>query len=120
MADMVDVQTSNNTEKNRYEAYQGVTLAGFVEDQETSELVVLTHTEVDPAFEGQGIGGALARAAMDDVHERELKALIICPFINSWIARHPEYVDVLYGAPQSRVTGQHCHHSRPPRSVESP
>ena len=65
---------------------------------------MLTHTEVDPAYEGQGVGGALARAAMDDVRARQVTALVICPFILSWIRRHREYTDLLYGAPPSRVT----------------
>ena len=74
-----------------------------IDYQETSELVVLTHTEVDPSFEGRGVGSALARAALDDVRERQLKALVICPFILSWLRRHPEYVDVLFNAPPSKV-----------------
>ena len=41
---------------------------------------------------------------MDDVRARQVKALVICPFILSWIRRHREYADLLYGAPPSRVT----------------
>jgi uncharacterized protein len=99
-----DVHVDNNSERHRYEAQVGDVLAGFVDYQLATELVVLTHTEVDPSFEGQGVGGALARAALDDVRARGLKALVICPFITGWIRRHREYEDVLYGAPPSKVT----------------
>lgn len=99
-----NVSVINNAEGHRYEALvEHATPAGFVEYQETSELVVLTHTEVDPRFEGRGIGGALARAALDDIRERRLKALVICPFILGWWRNHPEHQDLLYNAPPSRV-----------------
>ncbi len=101
---MTDVRVDNNLEQHRYEARVSEELAGFVSYQLASDLVVLTHTEVDPSFEGQGIGGALARAAMDDVRERGVKALVICPFITGWIRRHRDYTDLLYGAPPSKVT----------------
>ena len=102
MAD--DVTVTDNTDQHRYEAHVGDALAGFTDYQLATELVVLTHTEVDESFEGQGIGSALARAAMDAVRDRDQKALVICPFIMGWIGNHREYADVLYGAPTSKVT----------------
>lgn len=99
-----DVTTTHDADRHRYETHVGDTLAGFVDYQLTAELMVLTHTEVDEAFEGRGIGGRLARTALDDIRERGLRALVVCPFIKAWIGRHPEYADLLYGAPRSRVT----------------
>jgi uncharacterized protein len=99
-----DVTVTRNGDRRRFEASTGRTgVAGFIDYQETSELVVLTHTEVDPSFEGRGVGSALARAALDDIRERRLKALVICPFILSWLRRHREYVDVLFNAPAAKV-----------------
>jgi predicted GNAT family acetyltransferase len=100
-----DVTVTNNRDRQRYEAVvDQATLAGFVEYQDTSELVVLTHTEVGTTFEGRGIGSALARAALDDVRERRLKALVICPFILGWLRSHPDYQDLLFNAPPSKVS----------------
>lgn len=99
-----DLHVTNNLDQHRYEAHLGDTLAGFAEYQLATDLIVLTHTEVDESFEGQGVGSALARAALDDVRERGVKALVICPFITSWVGNHREYTDVLYGAPPSKVT----------------
>jgi predicted GNAT family acetyltransferase len=99
-----DVTVTRDPVRHRYNALvAGAEVSGFVDYQETSDLVVLTHTEVDQSFEGRGVGSALARAALDDVRERELKALVICPFILTWLRRHPEYVDVLFNAPPSKV-----------------
>lgn len=95
-----DVTVTNNTGRQRYEAATPPwDVAGFLDYQETRELVVLTHTEVGPALQGRGIGSALVRAALDDVRERQLKALVICPFIFGWLRSHPEYRDLLVNEP---------------------
>jgi uncharacterized protein len=99
-----DVRVDDNRDQHRYEAHVGDQMAGFADYQLATDLIVLTHTEVDPAYEGQGIGGKLARAAMDDVSDRGLQALLICPFMSRWVDRHPDYHGVVYGAPPSKVT----------------
>lgn len=97
---------TRNADRRRYEAAaDDAGTAGFVDHQETGELVVLTHTEVDPSFAGRGVGSALARSALDDTRGRGLKALVFCPFILSRVRRHPGYVDVLFDAPATRPTG---------------
>lgn len=102
---MTDVATSHNPEASRYEAHVDGELAGFAEYQLTDRLVVFTHTEVDERFEGQGVGGALARFGLDDVRAQGTrKVLPLCPFIKSWIDRHPDYDDLLYGAPATSAT----------------
>jgi predicted GNAT family acetyltransferase len=91
---------ADNPEAKRFEAHVDGRLAGFAEYQLTDALVVFTHTEVDPAFEGQGIGSAIARYALDQLAASGTrKALPVCPFIKGWIQRHPEYLSVTYGAP---------------------
>ena len=72
--------------------------------------IVLTHTEVPPALEGRGIGGALARYALDDARRRGLAVRPQCPFIASYIRRHPEYLDLVpegareqYGLPRAQA-----------------
>jgi len=95
------VRISLNADKARYEALMGSEVAGFAEYQLAADLIVFTHTEVDPAYEGQGVGSALARAALDDVRGTGRKVLPLCPFIKGWIAHHREYEDLVYGAPPS-------------------
>lgn len=96
------VHVSRNDEASRYEARIGGEIAGFAQYQLTPELIVFTHTEVDPHFEGQGVGSALARFALDDVRSTgQRKVLPVCPFIKGWIQRHPDYAGLVYGAPLS-------------------
>ncbi len=92
----MSIEVSDAPERNRYEAVRDGRVLGFAEYQRTHELVVFTHTEIDPAYEGQGVGSALVRSALDDVRELGLKALPVCPFVQAWIQRHPDYADLDY------------------------
>ena len=55
----------------------------------------LTHTEVDDAHEGEGIGSTLARGLLDALRERDLRVHPDCPFIAAWMRKHPDYLDLL-------------------------
>ncbi len=94
MAD--DVVVTNNEDEHRYEARIGGALAGVVEYALTDGLITFIHTEVGDAYEGRGVGSALARTALDEVRaagERQVRSL--CPFVRTWIERHPAYRDLL-------------------------
>jgi uncharacterized protein len=94
---MTDVVTSHNPAEHRYEAHLDGELAGFAAYELTDKLVIFTHTEVDPTFEGKGVGSALARFALDDVRATGThRVLALCPFIKGWIGKHPEYEDLLH------------------------
>ena len=58
-------------------------------------VITFLHTEVDPEFEGKGLGGALASNVLDDVRARGLQVVARCPFIAAYIRRHREYRDLL-------------------------
>lgn len=61
------------------------------------DRVVLTHTEVPQQFSGQGIGSRLARGVFDAVRASGRKAVVKCPFMGSFAARHLEYSDIVDG-----------------------
>jgi len=93
------VIVTDNPAAARFEARLDGELAGVAEYQLTDRLIVFTHTEVDPRFEGRGVGSALASFALDQVRaDGTRQALAVCPFIKGWIQRHPDYLDVTYGA----------------------
>jgi predicted GNAT family acetyltransferase len=93
---MTDVATSHNPEASRYEAHLDGELAGFAEYELTDQLVIFTHTQVEDAYEGHGVGSALARFALDDVRASGTrKVLPLCPFIKGWIEKHPDYADLV-------------------------
>ena len=95
MADIATVTVQDNPEASRYEARDdsGV-VAGFAEYERHDDRIVFTHTEVDDAFEGRGVGGALVRGALDDVRTTALRVVATCPFVKAWIGKHPDYADL--------------------------
>ncbi|MEJ8839190.1 GNAT family N-acetyltransferase [Ramlibacter sp. AN1133] len=71
-----------------YELRQDGRVVALARYHREDDAVVFTHTEVDAALEGQGLGSRLAAYALDDVRRRGLKALPKCSFIAGYIARH--------------------------------
>ena len=91
----VETRVIRNDGRGRYEAWRGDQLAGFSAyreiDRDGEALTVFTHTEVDTGFEGQGIGGRLVRAALDDVVRRDRIIVPICPFVAKQIRATSDY-----------------------------
>ncbi|MFI6728450.1 N-acetyltransferase [Streptomyces sp. R-74717] len=96
MTTSANVEITDSLAANRYEARIDGQLAGFADYLRTSELIAFVHTEVDPSYEGRGVGSALARAALDAARTDGLKVLAVCPFISGWMARHPDYQNLAY------------------------
>lgn len=83
-------------DRERFEARTAAgDLAGFVTYQLTGKIIVYTHTQVLPAYEGQGVGSALARSVMDDAREQGRTVVPMCPFISKWLQTHTEYDDIV-------------------------
>ncbi|MDX3134027.1 GNAT family N-acetyltransferase [Streptomyces europaeiscabiei] len=97
------VEVGDVPRAKRYEARVDgeLEVAGVAEYIRTAELIAFVHTEVAPQYEGRGVGSALVRTALDEARAAQLRVLATCPFFAGWIARHPEYQDLLY---QSRST----------------
>ena len=70
-------------------------VAGFSAYERHGDTVVITHTEVDDGHEGQGVGGQLARVALDQLRTEGLRVDPRCPFVAGWIERHPDYQDLV-------------------------
>ncbi|MTB89024.1 N-acetyltransferase [Aeromicrobium senzhongii] len=103
---MTEIHVVHDPARLRYEASTGGEAAGFAEYIRTDDLIVFTHTEVDPRFEGLGVGSALARFAMDDVRaDGQRKVMPLCPFFKGWLGRHREYVPMVYGVPEPTAGG---------------
>ena len=81
--------------RSRYEATVDGDLAGFAEYRLVEGATVFTHTEVFDAYEGKGVGSALARGALDHVRSEGRKLVARCPFIGAFVERHAEYADLV-------------------------
>jgi hypothetical protein len=89
------IRVTDNGARHRYEAFVGDALAGFVTYERTPTGITFIHTKTEPAYEGHGVGGRLAAVALDEARAANLRVTAVCPFIASYIDRHPAYADLL-------------------------
>jgi predicted GNAT family acetyltransferase len=80
----------DNIEKKQYEFHIDGDLAR-IEYIKAQGKIFLTHTEVPAKFEGKGIGSALVKQVLDDIRQKGLTLVPLCPFVSAYINRHPEY-----------------------------
>ncbi|SIR57485.1 MULTISPECIES: GNAT family N-acetyltransferase [unclassified Bosea (in: a-proteobacteria)] len=81
-------------EQNRFElALDGGT--AFVAYQRDGSRLVLVHTEVPDALSGQGLGSRLAKGVFELIRASGRKAVLRCPFLEAWAAKHPGYADIV-------------------------
>jgi uncharacterized protein len=90
-----DVTLADVPEAERYELHVGSELAGYLEYRGRGDVRALVHTEIDPAFEGRGLGGRLVRFVLDDARAKGRTIVPICPFVHSFLAEHNEYLDLM-------------------------
>ena len=76
--------------RSRYEARTDEGLVAVAEYERTGQLVVFTHTAVEPGFGGRGLATDLVRQALDDVRARALRVVPVCPFVAAFLERHAE------------------------------
>ncbi len=59
------------------------------------DTIVFLHTGVPPTLEGNGVGSKLAKAGLEFARGQNLKVSTLCWFVDGYIARHPEYQNLL-------------------------
>jgi predicted GNAT family acetyltransferase len=92
----MDVTVADAPERGRFEAcLPDGTLVGEAYYTVRDDAVVFTHTEVPPAFEGQGVAAQMIRFALDSVRARGLRVIALCPYVRAFLRRHEdEYMDL--------------------------
>jgi predicted GNAT family acetyltransferase len=91
----VQISITDNTSQQRYEVWVDGELAGVLKYRLRPGLIELVHTEIDEEFEGRGLGSRLISFALDDARERGLAVLPFCPFVNDYMQRHRQYVELV-------------------------
>jgi len=84
-----DQAVSDNADETRFEFRAGGQVAELTYRRNGNRLVLI-HTEVPEALEGQGIGGRLVSAAVDRAASQGLTLVPLCPFARGWLQRHPD------------------------------
>jgi predicted GNAT family acetyltransferase len=58
-------------------------------------VLELIHSEVPENLRGQGLASELAQNALEYAREHKLKVDVICPSVHGYLAKHPEYADLV-------------------------
>jgi predicted GNAT family acetyltransferase len=90
-----DARVEDNPDELRYELHVDGDLVGEIRYRRQEGALALVHTEIDPALEGQGLGAVLVRGALDDLRARGELVVPVCPYVRTFIRRHPEYADLV-------------------------
>jgi predicted GNAT family acetyltransferase len=91
----MSTEVADDRDRHRYVAQVDGAPAGLLAYQLADNVAIsLVHTQVDPAYEGHGVGSALARYALDDARRHGWAVRVLCPFVTSWLERHPDYDDL--------------------------
>ena len=103
---------TDRPDSGRFEIAVDGQVAGFAAYHSVGDNLDFTHTEIDDRFEGRGLGSILIRAALEATRERGMGVLPHCPFVRSFIERHPEYIELVpplrrrqFGLPQVPDSG---------------
>jgi predicted GNAT family acetyltransferase len=92
MADVPEV--TNNPSASRFEILtdQGAAILTY---QHRGDDLDLIHTEVPRALEGRGYAAALATTALEHARHEGIKVIPSCPYVKTYLQRHPEYADLV-------------------------
>ncbi len=84
----------DNTARSRFELDDGgvtavlnYTLAGNV--------ITFQHTETPVEARGRGIASRVVQGALEAARARGLKVAPVCSFVRAYLAKHPDYRDIL-------------------------
>jgi len=58
-------------------------------------VMLMTHTGVPAALQGRGIAAALVAEAIAHARAQGLKVKPLCSYVDVWMRRHPESLDLL-------------------------
>jgi uncharacterized protein len=86
---------TDNPSGSRFELRVDGDLAGYVTYRLSGDVIDLLHTEVDPGYQGAGLASVLAQSVLDNARQRHLTVLPTCPYIRSWLRKHPAYLDLV-------------------------
>ncbi len=92
--DKAEFTLTDNKEDQQFELTSDG-LTARVEYTLMGNRIIFTHTEVPKELEGKGIGSMIVKLALQNIEERGLKLIPLCPFTASYIKRHPEWNRVL-------------------------
>lgn len=93
----MDLSVDDNPTRQRFEVRLDGEVVGFAAYHVRDGVVAITHTEVEPALRGRGIGAALVGGALDRIRAEGHRVLPVCSFVADYVRRNPEHADLVAG-----------------------
>ena len=84
----------DNTALSRFELEDGG-ITAFLTYRLAGDVITFQHTETPVAARGRGLASRLVQGALDNARARGLKVLPRCAFVRDYLAKHPEFRDVM-------------------------
>ncbi|WP_111592755.1 GNAT family N-acetyltransferase [Chitinophaga dinghuensis] len=85
-----DYKVFNNTKEQQLEI-QGPEEKATLSYRFYKHNIAFMHTTVPSSMSGHGVGGILARAAFDYAKSLHKPVMVYCPFVASFLEKHPEF-----------------------------
>jgi predicted GNAT family acetyltransferase len=85
------VPVSDNRAAHRFELAVDGHVA-FLNYERTPDTLVFVHTEVPLPLRGRHLGDVLVKAGLDAARREGLRIVAECPFVRSYLRKHPESV----------------------------
>lgn len=97
MNDALEIKHQFDGNKGSFYIEQdGKRVAEMTYVQSMPTVIIIDHTGVSTALEGQGVGAKLVAAGVQHARENNWKVVPLCPFAKAMFERKPEYADVWY------------------------
>jgi predicted GNAT family acetyltransferase len=87
-----DIQ--HNQSRQRFEV-ELENLLSVIDYELDGKNLILPHVGVPQPLEGRGIAGELTRTALDWARTKNYRVIPVCPYVQAWLKRHPDYQDLL-------------------------
>ena len=95
----MDLSLRDNPAEHQFELLADGAPAGLAAYRVRDGVTVITHSEVDPAFRGRGLGSELARLTLDQLRESQARVITACPFFAKYVSQHHDWDDILVDKP---------------------
>jgi predicted GNAT family acetyltransferase len=91
----MSLTVTHEPDAERYAAYEGDELQGWIVYDLAGTTLRLLHAEVPPLMRNRGVGGDVVQAILDNLRASTTdRVQPVCGFVVTWMRRHPEYADL--------------------------
>jgi predicted GNAT family acetyltransferase len=91
----IEITKDDRGDRGRYHLTVDGTEAGELDWRMHEGVRVFVHTGVRDEFEGQGLAAQLVRRGLDDARAEGLGIVPLCPYVRSYLERHPDDADLI-------------------------